>query len=340
MKNALLVFVLLILVSCNYSKETSRDTVKQYCVDSLFTICYDTVSVKMKGKISSSVLYNDKYYSFISSGSYGKKSRFGKTFYIISKNGDSIKEIEIPKLIKRSSYYQLNLDNDSIITKSYNKDKAFFLDTNNLKWIEIEKRKGPIFEDENYSVTSYCRGEFGGIVYFRNKHTNKVYEAGSTCTVVVNKIGKSYYILNYLHHGPGHSKVIEIENPENLVESKITFEEREIIRYTYPEEGVKVLLDIFDLKIQTSFVYKGKLFHIHSDDKGTYISKIQDSQLKIIYQFRDKIDFSFHQSHSLNTQFLNFSINDNIFGFVEIDSEKISFHYLMRQYEDIEQTLK
>lgn len=58
----------------------------------------------------------------------------------------------------------------------------------------------PFYEDKNYFVEKYCKGEWGGVVIFTNKLSKEKFIYKSTCPVNVILFNKKYIISNTLHH--------------------------------------------------------------------------------------------------------------------------------------------
>src|SRR5690606_24452109 len=83
-------------------------------------------------------------------------------------------------------------------------------------YYKLEHYTPYFFEDENYIVTSECRGEFGGEIYFKNKKTNVTTIGLATCPVIINKLENAYYLTTSLLHGTGFFKFSEISDPDQL----------------------------------------------------------------------------------------------------------------------------
>lgn len=164
-----------------------------------------------------------------------------------------------------------------------------------------QQQNYPIFEDEKYSVSSCCTGEFGGAIYFKDKSSQKIYSCQSTCLVGVYKMDGSYYVSSSLAHGSSRSKIIRIDNPSALYEIKTEKELKDCSWYDIysenPKEfeikhpkgfdkGFEVLLDTFEVLIVGSFNYENQQYHIYSDKNKTYLAQLKMGKLtpiKTIY---------------------------------------------------------
>lgn len=91
----------------------------------------------------------------------------------------------------------------------------------NLSWKEnpiskLEHYSPYFYEDENYIVTSKCRGEFGGRIFFKDKKTDVVSIAYATCPVILHKINNKYHLTTSLDHATGFYEIYEIDDPDEL----------------------------------------------------------------------------------------------------------------------------
>lgn len=154
-----------------------------------------------------------------------------------------------------------------------------------------------IFEDSLYIVSKTCRGEFGGTIKFKNKKTGIEYSATSTCPVVVNKLNGKYYITNTLDHMRGFSRILEISNPKLMSVFKLPkprSKKGKIIIMSFGDDqskstkGTNKLVDSLGVLTLASFPYKGQLYHIVSDFKKTYLTKVENNRFITIDTVSDK----------------------------------------------------
>ncbi len=150
-----------------------------------------------------------------------------------------------------------------------------------------QEQNYPIFEDENYVVSSCCKGEFGGAVYFKDKSSQRIFSCEATCIAGVHKIGGSYFVTSSLAHGSGFAKLIEIRDPKKLYEIKDQKQLLDCSWYDiYPDDprdqishpvgytssrGLEILLDTMGVFILGSFNFENHLYHIYSDMNNAYI---------------------------------------------------------------------
>lgn len=157
-----------------------------------------------------------------------------------------------------------------------------------LKQIKNQKPYGLLFQDEKYEVWSSCSGEWGGTIYFKNKHNGEIRYAQSTCAVSVNKIGDKYYISNVSTHLYERSSILEIINPEKMESTlKLPPFHPEIETREYETQsnlGTKTIVDSVGVSILTSFVYKNNLYSILKNykNKPITISKIENNKFETI----------------------------------------------------------
>lgn len=155
------------------------------------------------------------------------------------------------------------------LSKETNIPKAAFFN----KQIDLK----PFFEDTKFSVSESCSGEWGGSLYFTNKTTKNVYECSSTCPLIINKMGGSYFVTSTLSHLSGHWNVMEIKSPYDLARFKPR--EKKLINHVGYDESIskKGTYQLFEKYKQLaliSFVYNNRLFHIISDYDKTFIGEI------------------------------------------------------------------
>ena len=146
-----------------------------------------------------------------------------------------------------------------------------------------------LFEDENYTVTRTCSGEWGGTIIFLNKVSGISYSAAASCPVAVNKINSKYYVTSTLNHIGSFSEFIRIENPEELEIFKSGprfISEKSVSKIrgsdeSHSKKGVKNLMNgqFVYYTALTSCVYQNQLYHILCDDEKTFLAKIEDSTI-------------------------------------------------------------
>lgn len=157
-----------------------------------------------------------------------------------------------------------------------------------LKQIKNQKPYGLVFQDEKYEVWNSCSGEWGGTIYFKNKHNGEIRYAQSTCTASVNKISDKYYISNASTHLYERSSILEIINPEKMeLTLKLPPFHPEIETREYETKsnlGTKTIVDSVGVSILTSFVYKNNLYSILKNYKNDLItiSKVENYKFKTV----------------------------------------------------------
>lgn len=171
-------------------------------------------------------------------------------------------------------------------------DQLFKVDINEIKmgddgngFYSLEPSSDFFYEDDFYTVTDSCRGEFGGNIYFKDKKTDVQYSFKATCPVIINKINDSYYLTTSLAHLIGFCELYEISNPKELVDVTI------LDFYDYKKSksviGGKLLINETGMTILLSFVFKEKLYHIVSNHEETFIAERENAELKKIQNLTD-----------------------------------------------------
>lgn len=161
----------------------------------------------------------------------------------------------------------------------------------------IKVNPNNIFEDSLYIASKTCSGEWGGTIKFKNKKTGIKYSASSTCPVVVNKLNGKYYITNTLAHLSGFSEILEISNPDSMtvfeLPKQISKKGKTIVRYVGDDEskstnGTKQLVDSIGVLTLASFPHNGQLYHIVTDFKKTFLTKIENNRFVTLDTISDK----------------------------------------------------
>lgn len=250
-----------------------------------------------------------------------------KKMVVLDKKGTFVEDVFIPEGIQDMIYYNIRIENDSLFLQRAQFDEEnFVLGKYVSDFKPTETRAFKTYEDEQFNVYSTCRGEWGGTIFFQDKKTNELFEGSSTCPIVVNKIGKEYFITNYMGHMIGFASVNKISNPRRLEKSKWDFKRR---FGSENQKGVEKVLDTMDFYIPTSFVSKNNLVHIYNDDNGTYIAEIENGKMKPIYTFDFKFYPQFNQQLENGKQLLTFKVVETEKdGILLIDGNNLNFKFL------------
>ncbi|WP_299611229.1 hypothetical protein [uncultured Aquimarina sp.] len=174
-------------------------------------------------------------------------------------------------------------ENEIFKVKINKKEKSEF----NSDYRKFKHRYSYFYEDENFIVKDSCRGEFGGVIEFRNKENNNVYVAKATCPSSLIKMNGKYYLITSLAHRSGAFGVYEIGDPKELTELKTTDSKRDKFFKKKSNSGLKKLYKKIGGTILVSFPYKDKLYFITSDKDGTYLTEMKNSELIKIMKLLD-----------------------------------------------------
>lgn len=192
-----------------------------------------------------------------------------------------------------------------------------------------------IFEDSLYIVSKTCSGEWGGTIKFKNKKTGIEYSASSTCPIVVNKLNGKYYVTNTLAHLNGFSEILEISNPDLMTVFKLpkprSKKGKAFVRYVGDDEsksteGTKQLVDSIGVLTLASFSYNGQLYHIITDFKKTFLTKIENNKFVTIDTISDKSIWTYNPEVFIigDEHIIVFSKNQEVEGILEINKNQIT----------------
>lgn len=199
---------------------------------------------------------------------------------------------------------------------------------------DLIKKDDSFYEDEDYIVTKSCSGEWGGSIFFESKKDGIKYSCSATCPVSINLVKGKYIITNSLPHLSGSSNIIEIENPKLMSIFK-TPEPREVkdgVEYYYvgdneskSRKGVNEIWNGFGVLTLISFPYEGQLYHIMSKDGKTFLTTIENNELKILNQIskEDIWDYEPETYKDKKGNLIVFFNNQKVSGYIEIAGNKI-----------------
>ena len=348
-----ILFVIIIVIIFNSCKQRFNKAVtfqKNY-----FTFTIDTPFVK-------SVYSNNKIITLKSDGK----------FICMNINDFSLDTVTAKKINIKTAYgfYQIF---DSLIIVC--KDKDYYL-TNDFNYIPYNRHKNrfyksdtsyvyepwggpnyidPLYCDNDYIITQFCLGEFGGTLYFTDRKNCKQYYCPATCACVVNKINNKYIITNSLPHDDGSSEVLEIEDPKTLCEINIdttcnlfnfwikkVWDGKSLIRYKILiaklKGNGKQILDTTGILIYTSFNYNNEIYHIYQvfgnefkhipKSNEIYIGKVLNNKIEKLdslgnlpiftYDPKTKVykDYTlYNYNHEGNSGFI--AIKDNVINIIK-----------------------
>lgn len=289
-------------------------------------ILMDTFDVSVHGSLRKVVFFNGGYYCMFETCKRNTTVSF-KKMVVIGGKGDFVEHVFLPESIQDMTYYDMFVENDSLFLKRTQFDEeTFLLDKDVASFSRIESRDFAIYKDSLYRIFGTCYGEWGGTIFFEDIGARDVFEVSSTCPVIVTKMNQEYYITNYMSHGMGVASVIRIPDPTKLHKSKLEFGTDEGSQYT---DGTEVLLDTIGFYIPTSFAVNGNLWHLYSDEEGTYIGRITKGKITPVYRFGFTFYTHVNQQDGRGRQILAFNVpNSEDKGILVIDNGKINFHFI------------
>lgn len=320
----IILFTLLISWSCQSQTNEKNINLITDSLSSNFQITFDTLNISIDGYLRKVVLFKGNYYGMFETDRKNTSKSF-KKMIVFSPKGDFIEDAFIPEEIQDMPHYDIVVENDSLYVKESQFEKYNFVLGAYVADFKLTKTKElKFYEDEFYDIYTTCNGEWGGTIYFKNKKTNESYEASSTCPIVINKIDSQYYVTNYMGHMMGFASVLKIQDPSKLEISDLKFDRHEGSQFN---KGAETLLDTMNFYIPTSFVVDNQLFHLYSDEKGTYIGKIENGRINPIYKFDFTFYAHFNQHLDNGKQLLTCHFEDSEkSGILIIDGKKFRFY--------------
>ena len=213
---------------------------------------------------------------------------------------------------------------ETIVTDTLHKKKSS----------DFTRENQNLFEDDNYVVRKTCSGEWGGTIWFKNKRTGIVRSCSATCPVIVNKLNGKYIITATLNHLSGFSQIIEIDNPELLTIFKLPKPRKKngktLLRYVGDDEsrstqGSKVILDTTRVSTLVSFPLDGRLFHVITDYRKTYLAEIKNKRFVTIDTLSQKSFWSYDSDvfKTNDGHIIVFFKNEEAEGYLDIFNHEI-----------------
>ena len=302
----------------------------------------DTLGVDIEGDLGGFVFHRDRYYAFFHQW-YEQDGglHMDSHLYVLTKEGQILHEIPLPNNMELPMSYWMYLKADSLcVVPDREPFDPLYLNEERGQWEVLPDLRVPLYEDEDYVVTSSSSGEWGGTVYFADKKTGDTYEGKSRNTFLVQKIDSAYYVTSYLAHAVGFSEVIKIRNPQEMLPFDTTRDlTGEIEEQSTSLQGLEVLVDTVFIDIVSSFAHKGRLLHIYQDPEGKMqIGEIKEGRLTSVLSLQDLVGYCMLQNIPSDTvQYLSFSTRDygdpdfpkdNRYGFMMVTPHTIQLHYL------------
>lgn len=309
-------FLIVTLLTISCLKESPNE---------LFKETNSNLNFKGYGRLTDAVLFKNNFYLLFESSRKNTSEQY-KKMVILNKKGQFVEDIFIPGNAQNIVYAKFAVQKDTLFLKNDDTDEEYYkLGEYVANFIEINPKKIEIYSDRDYEVYSTCQGEFGGLAFFKNIKTNKFYEVPSQCTVSINKIGNKYYVTNFLNHMIAHTSIYEIDNVEKLSNSDFDTEK---IGGDKDYTGFKKVFDSANFRITTSFINKNDLYHIYSDEKKTYIGKLENKKMKTVYTFSEQFFSKLSQQFNGKQLLICHYPKTNKDGILIIENEKLNFYKL------------
>jgi hypothetical protein len=318
----LLLVILLSAFTLSYCSQTKGKNAISRSKD--FQITFDTLNISVPGYLRNAVLFHNNFYCMFETDRKNTTQSY-KKMIVVSQNGEFIEDVFVPEGIQDMPHYDLTVQDDSLFAKESQFEKINFVLGAYVADFKLTPTKElKFYRDELYDIYATCNGEWGGTIYFKNKRTKEIYEAASTCPTVINRIDNDYYVTNYMGHMMGFASVLKIADPTKLEKSDLDFNKHQGSRH---DKGVEALLDTMNFYIPTSFVADKQLFHLFSDDNGTYVGKIENKKMTLIYKFDFVFSAHFNQHLDNGQQLLTCQFRDSKkSGLLIIDGRKFKFY--------------
>jgi hypothetical protein len=203
----------------------------------------------------------------------------------------------------------------------------------NIKNIENSfLKKNPLFDDNNFTVTGTCSGEWGGTIRFTDKKTKKEFVAEATCPISVDKLNGNYYVTSSLAHMRGFTEIIRIKDPKEMDIFKAKKPKKvNGKKYIYvgdneshSKTGTTQILDSIGILTLAVFPFENEFYYITTDFISTNICKIRDKKFVMAATLPINDVWSYDQQIiKTNNNHTILIFNNQIKGYLDIFQNKI-----------------
>lgn len=213
--------------------------------------------------------------------------------------GDSFDSKPLPTATRFNS---LLVSNDSLLAFA-NNDSMYHFTGTGFRYIGKGKTR-PFYEDENYTVTRTCSGEWGGSIYFTDKRSGRIYETEATCPVSVNRIEGQYWVSASLAHMSGSTEIFTVDDPTQLLlynRNKLKKKKRIYVGEgeSHSKKGTTSLIDSVGIFTVASFPLDGRLLHIVTDFEKTYLCSLANKSFELIQLISDQPLWSYRLDNKI-----------------------------------------
>lgn len=324
-----------ILATVFFSCSSKNENPKTICTEEdQFKICCDTTFLDFDGFLTRIISVDkNKIYSVLIKEIEGEfEKEYLSHLLIFEKSGNILSNTPLPPDFNEQIYYNLKIQNDSLILIDDEHKIPFYFDESLKIWNRLEKFIPIVYQDEKYQISSVCYGEFGGLAYFQNKKTSQVYETDATCLKSVNKIGGSYYLTNKIDW-MGDSYVVKIYDPDILpiAQKPLKLQSNFDNSVQTIANGSEVILDLMQLTINYSFIYNDSLYHVLKGSQGITFEKSKNGKMFKINTPLNIVNTHFQQQISGNNIVCDFYENNGKCGLIFYQNDGLSLLYILKK---------
>lgn len=173
--------------------------------------------------------------------------------------------------------------------KGYYLDSGFYI--KEYAWRK-EMYRLPIYEDSTWYARECCVGEWGGAVFFEEKHTGKAWSHPATCAEQVIRFRNAYWVCENLAHlskRTDYTIIPDIKGTYELKEDSlkifcnwwVTVDSLKKFWELPKRNGIKRIHGPEYSMTALNFVYDDSLYTIVSNDTAMYINVLRNDSLAI-----------------------------------------------------------
>jgi|GEM_PF-1668129 len=200
------------------------------------------------------------------------------------------------------------------------------------KPVAYEPASPTLYEDEDYIVSAYCYGEFGGGLLFKSKRTDSTYTCQATCVLNILKLHQHYIANCTLAHMAGSARVLEIADPRKMKALPINRKKRgkhpriTVMQGELSTAGTKTLADSVGVHLAGSFLLNERPYFIVTNSENTFLTTIESGRFMTVTKLADFSTWSYDPSvrETPDGHYLFFYKNDKSQGYIDVYNTTIN----------------
>lgn len=199
----------------------------------------------------------------------------------------------------------------------------------------LDRPSYPLYEDDDFEMTSCCMGEFGGTVFIKSKTIPDLeYAFEATCPIqVIRKKHNSYYVLVDLRHLSGHSAVIQINDITKIK----PLQPHEVKYCNYFTEYYSQHSESFDPLLYDSLqseMLGNNNYYIFDSLRIQLMHGFLDHQneLEVLYLSEGQVRYGRIKNNTIEDSYILYNIPGSQYGYSNTLKSKEKIYFIIEEY--------